>query len=127
MFEKTYPCVDCGVLRTEKEGGAIFTVCDDCYDKHYKPKKAKTAEQEARAFKQNELEKRGKNWKYKPAPIEEAHLAGQSVGYQRALEEVLAGCIKDQFWLGPPDRFDPVIEIGAVKRIITNLKAKGGA
>lgn len=56
----------------------------------------------------------------------QAHLDGQKVGYLRALDEVLEGCIKDRFWLGPADRFDPIIEIAAVKRIINNLKAKAG-
>lgn len=34
--EGKYPCNDCGVLRTKAEGGTIFTVCDECWDKHYK-------------------------------------------------------------------------------------------
>ncbi len=34
--EKLYPCYDCGKLRTAEEGGTIFTVCDKCWDKHYK-------------------------------------------------------------------------------------------
>ena len=33
--EQLYPCEDCGVLRTKAEGGAVFTVCDGCWDKHY--------------------------------------------------------------------------------------------
>lgn len=37
--KKIYPCEDCGVLRSENEGGKIFTVCDDCWDKHYKETK----------------------------------------------------------------------------------------
>lgn len=32
-----YPCADCGVMRTEAEGGTTFTVCDDCWDKHFRP------------------------------------------------------------------------------------------
>ena len=36
--EPTYPCADCGCPRTKAEGGAIFTVCDKCWDKHYKKK-----------------------------------------------------------------------------------------
>ena len=34
--EAKYPCADCGVLRTKDEGGEIFTVCDSCWDKHYR-------------------------------------------------------------------------------------------
>lgn len=33
---KTYPCKDCGKLRTKEEGGTTFTVCDECWDKKYK-------------------------------------------------------------------------------------------
>ena len=38
---KLYPCADCGVPRTEDEGGRIFTVCDECWDRHYAKMKAK--------------------------------------------------------------------------------------
>lgn len=31
--DEKYPCADCGVLRSESEGGKIFTVCDDCWDR----------------------------------------------------------------------------------------------
>lgn len=31
-----YPCADCGVLRSKAQGAKIFTVCDTCWDKHYK-------------------------------------------------------------------------------------------
>jgi hypothetical protein len=30
-----YPCADCGVMRSEKQGAKIFTVCSDCWDKQY--------------------------------------------------------------------------------------------
>jgi len=33
---RKYPCADCGILRSENEGGTTFTVCDKCWDKHYK-------------------------------------------------------------------------------------------
>ena len=33
--EPLYPCDDCGKLRTKSEGGTTFTVCEDCWDKHY--------------------------------------------------------------------------------------------
>lgn len=33
--EPLYPCADCGKLRTKAEGGTTFTVCDECWDKHY--------------------------------------------------------------------------------------------
>lgn len=33
--ERVYPCADCGVMRSKNEGGTTFTVCDDCWDKHY--------------------------------------------------------------------------------------------
>lgn len=38
---KIYPCDRCGVMRSKDEGGTIFTVCDDCWDKTYKKKKVK--------------------------------------------------------------------------------------
>lgn len=28
-----FPCSECGFMRTEAEGGKIFTVCEQCYDK----------------------------------------------------------------------------------------------
>jgi len=34
--DRVYPCADCGKLRSKKEGGSAFTVCDDCWDEHYK-------------------------------------------------------------------------------------------
>jgi len=37
--ETLYPCVDCATLRTKAEGGTVFTVCDDCWDKHH-PRRA---------------------------------------------------------------------------------------
>jgi hypothetical protein len=33
--EKIYPCYDCGLLRSKKEGGTTFTVCDKCWERHY--------------------------------------------------------------------------------------------
>ena len=30
---KIYPCEECGKLRSQDEGGTIFTVCDACWDK----------------------------------------------------------------------------------------------
>lgn len=33
--ERMYPCADCGKLRTKAEGGTVFTVCDECWDKHW--------------------------------------------------------------------------------------------
>jgi hypothetical protein len=33
--EPTYPCEDCGKPRTKAEGGTTFTVCDECWDRHY--------------------------------------------------------------------------------------------
>ncbi len=32
MSDRIYPCRACGVMRTKEEGGAIFTVCDACWD-----------------------------------------------------------------------------------------------
>lgn len=32
---KIYPCSDCGKMRSEKEGGTVFTVCSECWDIHY--------------------------------------------------------------------------------------------
>ena len=34
--DKVYPCSDCGKLRSKNQGGTTFTVCDSCWDKHYK-------------------------------------------------------------------------------------------
>jgi Zn finger protein HypA/HybF involved in hydrogenase expression len=42
--EPTYPCDDCGKLRTKEEGGTVFTVCDECWEKHYKPKSSEELE-----------------------------------------------------------------------------------
>lgn len=33
--DRIYPCKDCGTMRSKNEGGAIFTVCDECWDKHH--------------------------------------------------------------------------------------------
>ena len=33
--DRIYPCEDCGKLRSKDEGGTVFTVCDECWDKHY--------------------------------------------------------------------------------------------
>lgn len=33
---RIYPCADCGKLRSRAEGGTTFTVCDSCWDKHWK-------------------------------------------------------------------------------------------
>ena len=38
---RTYPCNDCGKLRTADEGGTTFTVCDECWDKRYGEKELK--------------------------------------------------------------------------------------
>lgn len=35
-----YPCADCGCWRTKSEGGTTFTVCDECWSKHYGSKSA---------------------------------------------------------------------------------------
>jgi DNA-directed RNA polymerase subunit M/transcription elongation factor TFIIS len=34
--DRVYPCEDCGTLRSKDEGGTTFTVCDKCWDKHFK-------------------------------------------------------------------------------------------
>lgn len=34
--EPTYACDDCGTLRTKDEGGTVFTVCDECWNKHFR-------------------------------------------------------------------------------------------
>lgn len=34
--EPLYPCDGCGVMRTKAEGGTTFTVCDACWDKHFR-------------------------------------------------------------------------------------------
>ncbi|MBK8006787.1 MAG: hypothetical protein IPK12_23645 [Gemmatimonadetes bacterium] len=42
--EPTYPCVECGKLRTKAEGGTTFTVCDACWDKAKPPAPGPSAE-----------------------------------------------------------------------------------
>lgn len=32
---RIYPCADCGKMRSKNEGGTVFTVCDECWDKHF--------------------------------------------------------------------------------------------
>lgn len=32
--DRVYPCMACGTLRSQNEGGKTFTVCDECWDKH---------------------------------------------------------------------------------------------
>lgn len=32
--DETYPCEQCGKLRTKAEGGTTFTVCDECWKSH---------------------------------------------------------------------------------------------
>jgi len=31
--DRVYPCMYCGTLRSKEEGGTVFTVCDDCWEK----------------------------------------------------------------------------------------------
>jgi len=35
MTQTKYPCTECGKLRTKDEGGTTFTLCDECWEKHY--------------------------------------------------------------------------------------------
>lgn len=35
--DEVYPCADCGVLRSKKQGGTTFTVCDECWHKYWRP------------------------------------------------------------------------------------------
>lgn len=44
--KRIYQCMDCGILRSKNEGGATFTVCDECWDRHYK--QATAAQRKAR-------------------------------------------------------------------------------
>ena len=37
---KIYPCVECGKMRSQNQGGTTFTVCDKCWDKHRKKEHA---------------------------------------------------------------------------------------
>jgi hypothetical protein len=43
--EELYPCDTCGKLRTASEGGTTFTVCDECWDKHYKKERVMSPEE----------------------------------------------------------------------------------
>lgn len=36
--DEVYPCADCGVLRSQNQGGTVFTLCDECWDKYHKSK-----------------------------------------------------------------------------------------
>jgi hypothetical protein len=36
--ERVYPCADCGVMRSKAEGGAVFTVCDECWNRAREPR-----------------------------------------------------------------------------------------
>jgi hypothetical protein len=40
--KKIYPCDDCGKMRSKNEGGTTFTVCDDCWSKHFGDSLSKT-------------------------------------------------------------------------------------
>lgn len=40
-----YPCNDCGMLRSENQGGKIFTVCDECFNKYFQSIEGKSKEQ----------------------------------------------------------------------------------
>lgn len=31
---RIYPCDDCGLMRSQNEGGTTFAVCDACWDRH---------------------------------------------------------------------------------------------
>lgn len=31
--ERIYPCASCGKMRSKNEGGTVFTVCDECWNK----------------------------------------------------------------------------------------------
>ena len=33
--EQRFACDHCGLLRTASEGGTIFALCDECWDKHF--------------------------------------------------------------------------------------------
>lgn len=37
--DRIYACADCGRMRSKNEGGTTFTVCDECWDKHFAKKK----------------------------------------------------------------------------------------
>lgn len=37
--ERIYPCDKCGKLRSKAEGGTCFSLCDECWEKHYHFKK----------------------------------------------------------------------------------------
>jgi hypothetical protein len=39
--ERIYPCLHCPTMRTKAEGGTVFSVCDDCWDKAHPPKKTR--------------------------------------------------------------------------------------
>jgi hypothetical protein len=44
--EEIYPCAECGLMRSKNQGGTIFTLCDECWDKHYKKLKDEANYQE---------------------------------------------------------------------------------
>lgn len=42
LSEQTYPCAECGTLRTKAEGGTTFTVCDECWEKSHPAEEKRT-------------------------------------------------------------------------------------
>jgi hypothetical protein len=32
--DRVYPCLHCDKMRTKDEGGTVFSVCDECWDKY---------------------------------------------------------------------------------------------
>lgn len=46
---RIYPCQSCGVMRSKDEGGTTFTVCDECWHRHFggdaKERRRRRAEQ----------------------------------------------------------------------------------
>ncbi len=42
--EPQYPCSDCGELLSKNQGGTVFTVCESCWDKHYKKPQIKAGD-----------------------------------------------------------------------------------
>lgn len=48
--ERIYACKDCGKLRSKNEGGTVFTVCDECWDRHFQMKASYNKRNRGRAL-----------------------------------------------------------------------------
>lgn len=57
--DRKYPCMDCQTMRSEAEGGKIFSVCEECWDKRY-PKPAHSPAVQALESQPPDVERLGR-------------------------------------------------------------------